>query len=96
MKYRDPRQQKQSIVVRPRRKKRFRWAIVLVPAALIAAAWLSQGIVIGFTWVDVMGALHVRNCARYTQLGVLGILCCAGAIIWRLYRTRSTDDVDQR
>ena len=87
-------QPRQVIVVRPRgrRKRRFRWWLVLVPAFLLLAMWVAQGITIGFSWADVQDALHVHNRARYSRLALLGLVAVAVVAIARLLRKGKKDE----
>jgi Ni/Fe-hydrogenase subunit HybB-like protein len=79
------------VMSRPRKKARFKWGIVIVPAVLLLAYWVGANIAVGVSWNSVMGALHVHNRQRYTQLACLGLVCVAVVAIARILRKKKDD-----
>ena len=92
----DPRfQQNRPVIIRPRKpkpKRRFRWAFVLVPAAVLLVLWIISGIEPAGSWDDVMDFLKVRNRERYTLLACLGLVIVAIAAIARIMRGPDQDE----
>lgn len=85
-----PMQPKNAVVMRPKKiRKRFRWSLIAVPAAIVMCLWLASGINVGFAWVDVENALHVHNRTRYTQLACLGLVAVAIVAVARILRKDS-------
>jgi len=74
------------VVVRrePRPRATVRWSIILVPLAILFAAWVISGIEPAGTWKEVMGYLHVRRPGLYSQLACLGIVVVAAVAIARV------------
>lgn len=86
------RQPQKVVIVRPRKKPRFRWAFVLVPGAVLLAMWFASGITIGFSFGAIMDALKVTNRARYTTLAVLCLACVAVVAIARILKEKEAKD----
>ncbi len=73
------------IVRRPHRPRTtVRWSVLLVPLAILFAAWVISGIQPAGTWKEVMDFLHVKNRERYTQLACLGVALIAIVAIARV------------
>ncbi len=74
------------------RRRKFNWAIVLVPAAVLILLWIISGIEPSGTWDDVMDFLNVKSREKYTLLMCLCLVCVA--IIWiaRIFRKDSKDE----
>ena len=80
-----PPQQAPPAPPQPVYRWRFRWSWIYVPCAcLIAAAIIASVATPTFTWGDVMDVFHVRNAARYRQLGVLGLALIAVVVVLKL------------
>jgi len=69
---------------KPRPRPRFRWSIVLVPLALLFAAWVLGNSRPAGTWHEIMECLHVRNAERYTRLACLGVLVVCIVLVVRI------------
>ncbi|HEG43333.1 MAG TPA: hypothetical protein ENH94_04705 [Phycisphaerales bacterium] len=77
----------QPAFYRPPRKPRFefRWAIVLVPLALIFATWVLNSIRPIIGWDDIMDLLAVKGGRqRYSMLAILGLTCLGYLTIKRI------------
>ena len=77
---------------RPRHRWRSRWPLLLVPAAILLAAYVISHIEVAVTWDDVMDALDIRDRERYTMLAVLGCLCVACVWIAKVLRDDKKDE----
>lgn len=69
---------------RPRAKPRFRWSIVLVPLALLFAAWVIGNVKPAGTWADVLDFLRVRHRERYSMLACSGLVVICVVLIARI------------
>jgi len=76
---------------KPKPKWRFRWAFVLVPAAVFLALWIISGIEPAGTWDDLMDFMKVRNRQRYTLLACLGLVIVAIVATARVLRPSEDD-----
>ncbi len=74
------------------RRRKFNWAFVLVPAAVLILLWIISGIEPAGTWDDVMDFLKVNNRERYTMLACLGLLCVAIVWIARIFGKDKEDE----
>ena len=79
---------------RPRHRWRSRWRLLLIPAAILLAAYVISHIELApsCTWDNVMDALDIRDRERYTMLAVLGCLCVAAAWIAKVLREDKKDE----
>ena len=84
----DARQRRQR---RPPRR-RFNWAFVLVPAAILPVFWIINGIEPAGTWDDVMDFLNVKNRERYTMLCCLGLGVVAVVWVVRILRGKGDEE----
>jgi len=82
---RRPPKQKRPIV-RPPRRRRFRWSLVLVPLAVLLAGWIAKSIRLGFSWGELLDSWGIVHRERYTLLACLGIACVAVVAIVRVLR----------
>ena len=82
------------VIVRPKRRRRFNWAIVAVPAAILLAMWAASGIQIGFSWDYLLTIWHIKNKQRFTQLACMGLLAVAVVAIARILRPEKQKDKD--
>lgn len=74
-----------------RHRRKFRWFLLTIPLAVLAAQWLAQGLEPAFTWDDVLDALRVRDRTKVTMLATLGVLVTAAVAIVRVVRGRRDD-----
>jgi uncharacterized membrane protein YGL010W len=75
-------------MMRHRRKRRFRWAIIIIPLVIIIIAYVLSRAEIGFSFNDVTSLLKVRNTERYCNLAVLAIVVTAIVAIVKVVRSR--------
>ncbi len=85
-----------SFIIRPKRRRRFNWAIVAIPGAVLLAMWFASRISIGFSWDSLLTAWHIHDKERFTQLACLGVLCVAVCAIARLARKRQPEEEDKK
>ena len=81
--------------IRPRQPKhrwRIKWSLLLIPAAILLAAYVVSHIELAVTWDDVMDALNIRNRERYTMLATLGCLCVGCVWIAKVLRDDKKDE----
>jgi hypothetical protein len=83
--YQGQNRNRRRVFIRPR-QPRFRWALVLVPLAIIFAVWVLNNIEPTLDWDDVSNFLGVRNRGRYSMLAALGLLLLGILFVIRLYR----------
>jgi len=74
------------MIVRPKRRRHFHWAIVAVPAAILIAMWVASGIQVGFSWDSLLTTWGIKHKERFSQLACLGLACVAVCAIARLAR----------
>jgi len=65
-------------------EKHFRWSLVWVPLAVLAAVWLMNGVKPAGSWDDFMDAIGIANKPRYTAIAILGTLICSALIVARV------------
>jgi hypothetical protein len=82
------------MIIRPKRRRRFNWTIVAVPAAVLFAMWVANGIQIGFSWDSLLTAWRIHNKERFTQLACMGLLAVAVVAIARILRPEKQKDED--
>jgi len=88
---RSPRQVNFARPRRRRQRRKFRWYILIIPSLLLVAAWVSKGIRPAIEWGAVMDLLNVRDRKAYTQMAMLGVLLCAGLIVFRILRKKEDE-----
>ena len=71
---------------RPHRKKRYRWEIITIPAAILLSAIVLKSIDLPTVWIDFLDYIGVRNRSRFTALFVLGVLACCICAIARVLK----------
>jgi len=91
----NPMQPRKAVFRRPRKRPRFKWGIVLIPGTILLAFWLASGISIGFTWDDILNAIHAHDRRRATQLFVLGMVAVGVVSIARILRKNSNKSEDK-
>ena len=67
-------------------RRKFNWAFVLVPAAVLILLWIISGIEPAGNWEEVMDFLNVKNRERYTLIMCLCLVCVAIVWIARIFR----------
>ena len=65
-------------------EKHFRWSLVWIPLAVLAAMWLMNGVEPAGTWNEFMNAIGIENKPRYTAIAILGTLICSALIVARV------------
>jgi len=74
-------------------RERFRWELLLIPAAVLLLLVLLEHIVgPAFSWDDIMTILQVQNRDRYTQTAVLGVVLVAVLLAIKLLREPEQGD----
>jgi len=74
-------------------RERFRWELLLIPAAVLLLLVLLEHVVgPAFSWDDIMTILQVQNRERYTQTAVLGVVLVAVLLAIKLLREPEQGD----
>lgn len=92
--YQDKRQR--PIIVRPRkprRKKYFRFELLLIPATILFLMWFINGIEPSGTWEEFLDYIGIKNKSRFSSLACLGLAIVAiVAIVHVLRDSREKED----
>ena len=73
-------------------EKHFRWSLVWVPLAVLAAVWLMNGVEPAGSWDEFLDAIAIENRKRFTSIAILGTLICSALIVARVLGYRKEDD----
>ena len=85
------RQTRPAVIMRPRRRRRFNWAIMAVPAAVLTAMWVASSIRIGFSWDYLLTLWGIKHRERFSQMASFGLVCVAIVAIARILRPERKD-----
>ena len=80
-------QQQQPAMVQhrePKRKKHFRWGIVIIPAMILPIVWFVNGIEPAGTWNEFLCCIGIENKARFSMFACLGLAIVAIVAIARI------------
>ena len=71
----------------PKRRRRFRWEIILIPALVLLFVYVANNVVVGFSFDDLMHQFGIEQPDRFRNLAVLGVLITAVVFIARVIRS---------
>ncbi len=76
------------VFVRPRhrRRKHFRWSIVLIPGLILLVIYVLKNIKIGFTWNELCSRWGINDIPRFTMLACGGVIAVAVVAVAKVLR----------
>jgi len=68
-------------------RRRFNWALVLVPAVWILTVWTLNRVEPALTWAEILDRWHIQGeeRIRMTRLVALGVLAVGAVLIRRIW-----------
>lgn len=82
-------QQQQPAMVQhrePKRKKHFRWGIIVIPLMILPIVWFINGIEPAGTWEDFLDYIGIDNNVRFSMFACLGLAIVAIVAVARILR----------
>jgi len=79
----------------PRRRRRFRWWLVTIPAAILAIAWVVRHIEPVANFDRLIRPIHLAVPERFRMLVMLGTVAVAICLIARVLRKPKTEEEDR-